>query len=80
MAYRRSYTKAFRPSRFSDDLANSRMGDMTRQENIERYARLVSEGLRLFEEGFSDITGEEWGDMDEAQTEDVTENEAVLNS
>lgn len=42
--------RAFRPSSFADEDGELNLHDMTRLENIKRYARMVSLGLRLFED------------------------------
>ncbi|MFA6133018.1 MAG: hypothetical protein WC869_03250 [Phycisphaerae bacterium] len=43
--------RAFRPSWYADVNDRNILADLTRRENIRRYARMVSEGLRLFEQG-----------------------------
>ncbi len=44
------FVRAFRPSTLGESEQDAPFHDMTRLANIERYARMVSEGLRLFEE------------------------------
>ncbi len=43
------FVRAFRPSTRGESEQDAPFHDMTRLANIERYARMVSEGLRLFE-------------------------------
>ena len=53
--------RAFRPSVYGQDEHDMPLHDMTRRANIERYARMLSEGLRLFEDGRFDPDEEEQG-------------------
>ena len=57
--------RAFRPSEFGQDDFCSPLQDMTRQANIERYARMLSEGFRLFEDGRFEPAEEEQGEIAE---------------
>jgi hypothetical protein len=45
--------KAYRPSAYRDeDLLTERLVEVVRSRNVARYAKMVSEGARLFEHGW----------------------------
>jgi hypothetical protein len=57
MAIRRRILKAYRPSQMVGDLDCDHLDNGLRSENVERYARMVSRGLRLFDDELPEIHG-----------------------